>query len=182
MKDEVETAVERLLVALGLEIALDPHMRDTPRRVAAMYRELLTQPEFEFTVFPNEEKLDQLILANRIPFHSLCAHHLAIFTGWASVAYIPLHTIAGLSKLARTVDYFAHRPQTQEHLTHQVGEFLMDKLSPLGVGVILEAEHHCMAVRGIKKDGIVTKTSYMRGVFMSSAPAREEMLRLVYGN
>ncbi len=133
-----ERAVAELLAALGQDPA-QANLRDTPRRVAAAYRELLTPKPFNLTTFPNEEGYDQLIIARQIRFTSLCAHHLLPFTGVASVAYLPRDRILGLSKLARIVESFAHGLQLQERLTAQIAEWLQEHLSPKGVGVLLEA-------------------------------------------
>src|SRR6184192_579398 len=138
------------------------HIVDTPKRVAAMYAELLTPPEFVFTVFPNRKKYDQVVLADGIRFYSLCAHHLLPFFGMASVAYIPGKTYVGLSKLARTVHFFARRLQVQEDMTQQIGDFIHGQLDPLGVAVIVRGRHLCMEMRGVEASGTVTTTSYLK--------------------
>src|SRR5688500_2523074 len=153
-----ERAVTDLLAALGQDPD-DEHTRDTPRRVAAAYAELLTPRSFNPTTFPNDEGYDELVLARDIPFHSLCEHHMLPFTGVAHVGYIPGDRILGLSKLARVVDLFARDLQVQERLTKQVADWLQHELAPRGVGVVLEAEHLCMSLRGVEAAGSVTVTS-----------------------
>src|SRR5690349_2923386 len=147
-----EAAARDLLVALGADLE-DEGLRDTPRRVAHAYAELLTPKGFEPTTFPNEEGYDELVVATHIQFHSLCMHHLLPFHGVAHVAYLPGDRILGLSKLARVVEFLARDLQVQERLTKQVADWLQDHLEPRGVGVVFEAEHLCMSLRGIKKPG-----------------------------
>src|SRR5207249_4459785 len=132
--DGAEQAVADLLVALGQDLS-DEHLRDTPRRVALAYQELLTPRPFEPTTFANDEGYDELVLARDIPFHSLCQHHLLPFHGVAHVGYLPRERIVGLSKLARVVEHFARRLQVQERLTKQIGDWLSDELAPKGAGV-----------------------------------------------
>jgi GTP cyclohydrolase I len=149
--------------------------------VAAAYTELLTPVEFEATTFPNDEGYDELVLVRDIPFHSLCMHHLLPFSGVAHVAYLPADRIVGLSKLARVVDRFARGLQVQERLTVQVADWLETHLQPAGVGVVLEAEHSCMALRGIKKPGSRTVTSALLGSVRDDMRTREEFLSLTRG-
>ena len=151
-------------------------MRDTPRRMAEAYAELLTPLPFRATTFPNDEGYDELVVAREIPFHSLCEHHLLPFHGVAHVAYLPGERILGLSKLARVVDLFARRLQVQERLTVQVAGWLERELEPKGVGVVLEAEHMCMTIRGVEKPGARTVTSALMGVVRTDARTREEFL------
>src|SRR5687768_4078359 len=139
-----ERAVADLLVALGQD-PHDEHTRDTPRRVAAAYAEMLTPRSFSPTTFPNDERYDELVLARDIPFHSLCRHHLLPFHGVAHVGYLPGERILGLSELARVVELFARGLQVQERLTKQVADWLLEQLAPKGVGVVLEAEHLCVS-------------------------------------
>ena len=157
-----ERAVEELLAALGQDLS-DEQLVDTPRRVAASYAELLTPTPFTPTTFPNDEGYDELVLVRAIPFASLCQHHLLPFTGVAHVGYLPAGRILGLSKLARVVELFAHRLQLQERLTTQVADWLQAQLAPKGVGVVLEAEHLCMTLRGVQAPGVRTVTSALRG-------------------
>jgi GTP cyclohydrolase IA len=172
-----ERAVADLLVALGQDPA-DEHVAATPGRVARAFTELLTPAPFTATTFPNDEAYDELVLARDIPFHSLCQHHLLPFAGLAHVAYLPDERIVGLSKLARIVDHFARRLQVQERLTCQVADWLDDHLAPRGVGVVLEAEHSCMSLRGVQKAGARTVTSALRGLVRDDPRTREEFLTL----
>jgi GTP cyclohydrolase I len=172
-----ERAVGDLLVALGQDPEGE-HLADTPGRVARSLAELLTPRPFTATTFPNDEGYDELVLARDIPFHSLCEHHLLPFTGVAHVAYLPAGRIVGLSKLARVVDHFARRLQVQERLTSQVADWLDDHLEPKGVGVVLEAEHLCMSLRGVQKAGARTVTSALRGLVRDDPRTRHELLAL----
>ena len=153
-------------------------LRDTPRRVAEAYAELLTPPRFTATTFANEDGYDELVLARAIPFHSLCKHHLLPFHGVAHVGYLPGERIIGLSKLARVVELFARDLQIQERLTMQIADWLQSELQPLGVGVVLEAEHMCMSLRGVCKPGARTTTSALRGAVRDDARTRSEFLTL----
>jgi GTP cyclohydrolase IA len=175
--DAAERAVADLLVALGHDPAT-AHLADTPRRVANAYLELLTPTPFELTTFPNDEGYDELVLARDIPFHSLCEHHLLPFHGVAHVGYIPGDRILGLSKLARVVALFARGLQVQERLTQQVADALEDELSPRGVGVVLEAEHLCMSLRGVQASGSRTVTSAVHGLLRDDARSRQEFFAL----
>src|SRR4029079_18494078 len=144
------------------------------RRVAAAYAELLTPREFNLTTFPNDENYDELVVARDIPFHSLCQHHLLPFTGVAHVGYIPGDRILGLSKLARVVELFSRRLQVQERLTKQVAAWLEAHRAPKCVGVVIEAEHLCMAVRGVRAPGAVTVTSAVHGLLREDRGSRQE--------
>jgi GTP cyclohydrolase I len=172
-----ERAVADLLTALGQDPD-DQHTRDTPRRVAAAYAELLTPRSFNLTTFPNEEGYDELVLARDIPFHSLCQHHMLPFKGVAHVGYLPGERILGLSKLARVVELFARGLQVQERLTTQVAGWLQDHLQPKGVGVVLEAEHLCMSLRGVQADGARTVTSTLYGLLREDSRSRAEFFAL----
>jgi GTP cyclohydrolase I len=178
--ERAEKAARDLLEALGADLA-DEGVRDTPRRVAAAYAELLTPEPFDMTTFPNEEGYDELVVVRDIPFHSLCMHHLLPFHGTATVAYIPGERIIGLSKLARVVDLFARDLQVQERLTTQVAAWLEQRLQPKGVGVVLEAEHMCMSLRGVQKPGARTTTSALHGLIREDARTRAEFLALAEG-
>jgi GTP cyclohydrolase I len=173
-----ERASADLLLALGADLE-DAGLKDTPRRMAQAYTELLTPKAFEPTTFPNEEGYDELVVATHIEFHSLCMHHLLPFHGVAHVAYLPGDQILGLSKLARVVDYFARDLQVQERLTKQVADWLEEHLEPRGVGVVFEAEHLCMSLRGVKKPGTKTITSALHGCLRDDARTRQEFLELV---
>ena len=172
-----EEAVRSLLVALGQDPEAE-HLRQTPRRVAAAYSEFLTPGEFELTTFENEEGYDQLVLARDIPFHSLCEHHMLPFFGVAHVGYLPSEHIVGLSKLARVVEGFARGLQVQERLTKQIADCLDSRLQPKGVGVVLEAEHLCMSLRGVRATGSHTLTSELTGHLRENAAARQEFYAL----
>jgi len=175
--DAAEQAVADLLLALGQDPD-DAHVRETPRRVAAAYAELLTPREFSLTTFPNDEGYDELVLARDIPFHSLCQHHLLPFKGVAHIGYLPGERILGLSKLARVVELFARRLQVQERLTTQVADWLQAHLEPKGVGVVLEAEHLCMSIRGVQADGSRTVTSALHGLLRQDPSTRAEFFTL----
>jgi GTP cyclohydrolase IA len=175
-----ERAVRDLLRALGRDPSA-PHLAETPRRVAAAYAELLTPEPFDMTTFPNEEGYDELVVVRDIPFHSLCMHHLLPFHGTATVAYIPGERILGLSKLARVVELFARDLQVQERLTTQVADWLEQRLHPKGVGVVLEAEHMCMSLRGVQKPGARTVTSALHGLVREDSRTRAEFLALTQG-
>jgi GTP cyclohydrolase I len=175
-----ERASRDLLRALGVDLA-DESLQDTPRRMAAMYAELLTPADFSATTFPNDGGYDELVVATAIPFHSLCEHHLLPFVGVAHVGYLPGERIIGLSKLARVVDLFARRLQVQERLTTQIADWLDDRLAPKGVGVVLEAEHLCMSLRGVRKPGSRTMTSALHGLVRDDARTRQEFLSLTGG-
>jgi GTP cyclohydrolase I len=172
-----EAAVVELLVALGRDPS-DEHLADTPRRVASAYRELLTPQEFDLTTFPNDEAYDELVLARDIPVQSLCQHHMLPFHGVAHVGYLPDARILGLSKLARVVELFARDFQVQERLTRQVANWLQQHLAPKGVGVVIEAEHLCMSLRGVRAGGSRTVTSAMHGALREDARSRAEFLAL----
>jgi GTP cyclohydrolase I len=172
-----ERAAHDLLDALGVDLT-DESVRDTPRRIARMYDELLTPRPFNPTPFPNDGDYDELVVATGIPFHSLCEHHLLPFVGVAHVGYLPGERIIGLSKLARVVDLFARNVQVQERLTTQVAGWLDDHLQPKGVGVVLEAEHLCMSLRGVQKPGARTVTSALHGLVRDDPRTRQEFLAL----
>jgi len=172
-----ERAVAELLSALGQDTS-DAHTRDTPRRVAAAYAEMLTPRSFNLTTFPNDEGYDELVLARDIPFHSLCQHHMLPFTGIAHVGYLPGERILGLSKLARVVELFARGLQVQERLTKQVADWLQDQLAPKGVGVVMEADHLCMSLRGVQAAGSRTVTSALHGLLRSDHRSRAEFFSL----
>ncbi|GAB2759189.1 GTP cyclohydrolase I [Nocardioides pakistanensis] len=171
-----EQAAADLLTALGMRLEGDTER--TPLRMARAYAELLTPPEFEMTTFDNTDGYDELVLVHDIPVRSVCAHHMLPFVGVAHVGYLPAARILGLSKLARVVDFFAHRAQTQERLTQQVAEHLEDQLAPRGVGVVVEAEHSCMTVRGAQALGTRTVTSALRGTLRENPASQAEFLSL----
>ena len=173
-----EDAAADFLHAIGADLSSES-VADTPRRMAKLYAELLTPAPFNPTTFPNDGAYDELVVARDISFHSLCEHHLLPFVGVAHVAYLPGERILGLSKLARVVDYFARSLQVQERLTCEVADWLERELRPKGVGVVLEAEHMCMSLRGVQKHGATTVTSALRGSVRDDARTRQEFLALV---
>lgn len=175
-----EQAVADLLAALGQDPSGHPGLADTPRRVAASLAEMLEPKPFRLTTFPNEG-YDEMVVARDIPFNSLCMHHLLPFKGVAHVAYLPDSRIVGLSKLARVVEMFARRLQVQEALTTQIAECLEQNLAPKGVGVVLEAEHMCMTLRGVQKPGTMTVTSALLGKMREDPRTRQEFLTLIHG-
>jgi GTP cyclohydrolase I len=170
-------AVTDLLRALGRDPE-GPHLVDTPRRVAAAYAELLSPRDFDLTTFPNDEGYDELVLARGIPVYSLCEHHMLPFHGVAHVAYLPADRILGLSKLARVVELFARDLQVQERLTQQVANWLQAHLAPKGVGVVIEAEHMCMSMRGVQAPGVITLTSALHGLLREDPRSRQEFFDL----
>ena len=179
---KIEKAVRQILEAIGE----DPKRKDlleTPRRVAQMYEEIFSgikqNPEKELEVIL-DQKHHEIILLRGIPLYSVCEHHLLPFLGRANIAYIPKNgRVTGLSKLARVVDILARRPQVQERLTTQIAEIVMSKLKPLGVMVVIEAEHLCMSMRGVRKPGTMTVTSAVRGIFKENEKTRAEALALM---
>jgi len=173
-----QAAVADLLDSLGVDLSSE-EVRDTPRRVAAMYAELLTPEPFNLTTFANDARYDELVVVRAIPFVSLCAHHLLPFAGHAHVAYIPDERIVGLSKLARIVKHFARALQMQERLTKQVADVVQGELVPKGVGVVVEAQHQCMTIRGVHAAGTTTVTSAMYGLLRDNPATRSEFLSLV---
>jgi GTP cyclohydrolase IA len=178
--EAVERAARGLLAALGADLE-DVGLLDTPRRMADAYAELLTPEPFNLTTFPNDEGYDELVVVRDIPFQSLCMHHVLPFHGVAHVGYLPGERILGLSKLARVVELFARDLQLQERLTTQVADCLQRELQPKGVGVVLEAEHACMALRGVQKPGSRTVTSALHGLVRDDPRTREEFLSLTGG-
>jgi GTP cyclohydrolase IA len=172
-----ERASADLLVALGADLR-DEQLRETPRRMAEAYAELLTAEPFSPTTFPNERGYDELVLVRSIPFHSLCMHHLLPFHGVAHVGYLPGERIVGLSKLARVVEFYARSLQVQERLTTEIADWIQGQLEPKGVGVVLVAEHLCMSLRGVQKVGTKTVTSSLRGLVRDDARTRQEFLAL----
>jgi GTP cyclohydrolase I len=176
-RDALRRAVSDLLRALGADTGTDG-LRETPRRVAEAYIELLTPPAFRATTFPNDDGYDGLIITRAIPFHSLCMHHLLPFRGVAHVGYLPGERVIGLSKLARVVQRFARSLQIQERMTVQIADWLRAELRPAGVGVRLEAEHMCMSLRGVHQPNARTVTSALRGAIRDDPYTRQEFLAL----
>ena len=181
-KKKIKKAVKDILEAIGEDPAREG-LKDTPKRVAEMYEEILgglnVNPEDELKVF-SEKEYDEIILLKDIPLYSVCEHHLVPFIGRAHVAYIPDgNRITGLSKIARVVDVLSKKLQVQERLTTEIAETLMKKLRPKGVLVVIEAEHLCMSMRGVNKPGIITTTSAVKGIFRKSQKTRSEAFSLI---
>jgi GTP cyclohydrolase I len=182
-QSRVEEAIRELLFAIGEDPERDG-LQDTPARVARAYREmfagLYTDPDSVLNTMFDEEH-DELVIVKEIPMYSTCEHHLVSFHGVAHVGYIPGKTgrVTGLSKIARMVDLYAKRPQVQERLTSQIADALVRQLDPSGVIVVVEAEHLCMAMRGVRKPGAVTTTSAVRGLFKTNPASRAEALDLI---
>jgi len=181
-KKKIEKGIRLVLEAVGANLKLKD-IATTPKRVAEMYEEILAgqfknaSSELEVVL---EQKHDEIILLKNIPLYSICEHHLLPFIGKAHVAYLPDKRITGLSKIARVVDILSKRLQVQERLTTEVADVIMKKLKPKGVMVVVEAEHLCMSMRGVKKPGALTTTSVVRGVFRSNAKSRQEVLGLIF--
>jgi GTP cyclohydrolase I len=180
----IEKAVREIIEALGEDPEREG-LLDTPQRVAAFYAEVFEgihrDPGDVVDAFFGEEHYQEIVMVREIPFYSMCEHHFVPFHGQAHVAYIPRGRVTGLSKLARLVEGFARRPQMQERLTAQVADALADRLDPLGVMVVVEAEHLCMSMRGVKKPGATTVTSAVRGTMESQPATRAEAMSLLFG-
>lgn len=183
-KGKIKKAVKMILEAIG-ENPGRADLKKTPERVADMYEEIFSgisrDPSKELEVLL-AEKHDEIVLLKGIPLYSICEHHLLPFIGKAHIAYLPRNNrVTGLSKLARVVDTLSKRPQVQERLTTDIADILMKKLKPMGVMVIIEAEHLCMSMRGIKKAGVLTVTSAVRGIFKENSKTRSETMALIRG-
>nr|BDD43958.1 GTP cyclohydrolase 1 [bacterium] len=176
-KTDAFDAVRTILDHIGEDTRREG-LLDTPRRYIKFLEEFTSPKPFKLTTF-DSEGMDEMVLQTDIPFYSLCEHHLAPFFGTGHIAYIPNGKIVGLSKLARTLDHFARRPQNQERITSQVAELLQEELNPKGVAVVIKAQHLCMNMRGIKKPGTWTTTSKMLGVFKDDQSCRNEFLNLI---
>ncbi|HEX6947666.1 MAG TPA: GTP cyclohydrolase I FolE [Acidimicrobiia bacterium] len=180
----IEMAVREIIEALG-ENPEREGLRETPQRVARFYAEVFegldTDPSEMLDIFFGDEHYQEIVMVREIPFYSMCEHHFVPFHGEAHVAYLPRGRVTGLSKLARIVEGFARRPQMQERLTAQVADALDQKLNPLGVLVVIEAEHLCMSMRGVRKPGAKTVTSAVRGIMQTNAATRAEAMSLLFG-
>lgn len=176
--DAATRAAGEFLAALGVSCDTES-MERTPRRMAEAYAAMLTSRQFETTTFPNDEAYDELVVVRSIPVQSVCEHHFLPFTGVAHVGYLPGSRIVGLSKLARVVEMYARRPQVQERLTQQVADWVDLHLDPQGVGVVIEAEHACMTLRGVQVAGTTTSTSALRGLLRENPASRTEFLAAV---
>lgn len=173
-----ELALTSFLGAMGVQTDSES-LSQTPRRMAKAYAEFFTPRPFDLTTFANDEGYDELVLARSVPLRSVCEHHFLPFTGVAHVGYLPDRRILGLSKLARVVEHFACRPQVQERLTKQVATWLQTQLSPKGVGVVIEAEHTCMTLRGVQAVGSTTVTSTLLGLLRENPGSRQEFFSLL---
>lgn len=181
--DAVVRAVREMLVAIG-ENPSREGLEGTPRRIADMYREIfagMDQDPRDVLSVGFEEGHEEMVVVRDIPFFSMCEHHLLPFHGIAHVGYIPKGRVVGISKLARAVELFARRPQVQERLTSQIADAIMEVIHPHGVGVVMEAEHLCMTMRGVKKPGSKVVTSANRGIFRTRAATRAEFMAIVTG-
>lgn len=182
-KERIQNAVREILIAIGE----DPNregLTETPTRIANMYEEIFSgineEPEKYLEIYFQQEKYEELVLLKDIPFYSVCEHHLVPFFGKAHIGYIPKNgSLTGLSKLARVLETVSKRPQLQERLTSSVADIIQEKLKPYGVIVVIEAEHMCMTMRGIKKPGSKTITSAVRGIFSTDAKSRAEVLSMI---
>jgi GTP cyclohydrolase I len=182
--DRIIKAVKEILIAVGEDTEREG-LKKTPERVARMYAELLGgmhEDPKKHLKSTFTENYDEIVLLRDIPFYSICEHHLMPFIGSAHVAYLPTGTVLGVSKIARIVDCFARRLQTQERLTFQIADFLMESLRSQGVAVIIESSHSCMTIRGIKKPGSVMVTSALRGLFRRDPKSRNEVLSLMHSS
>jgi GTP cyclohydrolase I len=185
-KVDVE-AIERAVAVILKAIGEDPTregLKDTPKRVARMYAELFSgmyEDPARHLAVGFSEKYDEMVILRDIPFYSMCEHHLLPFMGHAHVAYLPKGKVCGVSKLARVIETIARRPQVQERLTSQIADVLMERLDAQGVGVIIEATHTCMTIRGVRKPGAVMVTSAVRGLFKTNLATRTEAINLLTG-
>jgi GTP cyclohydrolase I len=180
-RDKIQAAVRMILEAVGEDPEREG-LQGTPRRVADLYEEVfagLTIDPSGYLAVGFEESHKEMVVLRDIPFTSMCEHHLLPFVGKAHVGYIPAGRIVGLSKLARVVEGFARRPQLQERLTSQIADTIVDGIKPVGVGVVIEAQHYCMIMRGVKKPGSTMVTSAMRGLFRNNPPTRAEFLEFI---
>ena len=180
----IERAVREILAAVGEDPDREG-LRETPARVARMYRELFSglhsDPRIHLQKFFTE-KYDEMVLVKDIAFNSMCEHHMLPFIGKAHIGYIPSGKVVGLSKLARVVEEVSHRPQVQERMTEQIANLLLEELQVKGVAVVIEASHSCMAIRGVRKPESICVTSAMKGIFRSNLSSRSEVMQLIYGD
>ncbi len=177
----IEAAVREILAAVGEDLTR-PGLAETPARVARMYAEMFSGMRIDPRTYLRRtfpQKYDEMVLVKDISFESMCEHHLLPFMGKAHIAYLPNGKVVGLSKIPRTVEAFARRPQIQEQMTEQLADLLMEELGARGVAVVLEATHTCMAIRGVRKTGSITTTSAMRGAFRDNPTTRTELLALI---
>ncbi len=181
-RKKIEKGIKLVLEGIGEDTGR-PGIKDTPERIATLYEEIfagLATPDEEILKPIKGEKHDEMVLLKDISFYSICEHHLLPFIGKAHVAYIPSGgKIVGISELAKAVELFAKRPQVQERLTTQLADLIMKKLKPKGAMVVIDAEHLCLSMRGVKKSGARTVTSAVRGIFRTKASTRVELLELI---
>lgn len=182
-KERIEKAVREIIIAIGEDPDREG-LLDTPKRIANMYEEIFSglneDPKKHLEIYFQEEKYEELVLVKDIPFYSMCEHHLVPFFGKVHVGYLPKDgKLTGLSKLARVVETISKRPQLQERLTANIADSILGKLEPYGVIVVVEAEHMCMTMRGVKKPGSKTITSVVRGVFATDSKARAEVMSII---
>lgn len=175
-EDPLIAVTSDLISKLGINI-LHPSVAETPARMARMFRELLTPKEFSFTLF-DSDGYDEMIVVRRIPFVSLCEHHLLPFFGTVDIGYIPIANIAGLSKFPRLVEFFSRRAQVQERFTKQIADFMLERLAPQGLGVVVSARHMCMEIRGVRAPGVETITTSLHGIFHEHK-VKDEFLRSI---
>jgi GTP cyclohydrolase I len=180
----IERAVREILAAVGEDPDREG-LRETPARVARMYRELFSglhsDPRVHLQKFFTE-KYDEMVLVKDIAFNSMCEHHMLPFIGKAHIGYIPSGKVVGLSKLARVVEEVSHRPQVQERMTEEIANLLIEELQVKGVAVVIEASHSCMSIRGVRKPESICVTSAMKGIFRSNLSSRSEVMQLIYGD
>jgi GTP cyclohydrolase I len=182
--DRIRRAVREILIAVGEDPDREG-LLETPDRVARMYAEVFAGLHLDPRVYLQKtftQKYDEMVLVKDIEFASCCEHHLLPFTGVAHIGYLPDGKVVGLSKLARVVDAVAKRPQVQEQMTEEIADLIMAELQPRGVGVMVEASHSCMTIRGVRKPGSVTTTDALRGLFKTNPATRAEFMALVRGN
>ena len=183
-RPRIERAVREILAAIGEDPDREG-LQETPARVARMYAEMFSglhaDPRVHLRKF-FREKYDEVVLMTDISFHSMCEHHMLPFMGKAHIGYMPAGRVVGLSKLARVVEAVSRRPQVQERMTETIADLLVEELEAKGVAVVIEAEHSCMTIRGVRKPGSLCVTSAMRGIFRSHLSSRSEIMTLIYGN
>lgn len=182
-KETIEKAVREIIIAIGEDPDREG-LLDTPKRIANMYEEIFSglgeDPKKHLEIYFQEEKYEELVLVKDLPFYSMCEHHLVPFFGKVHVGYLPKDgKLTGLSKLARVVETISKRPQLQERLTANIADSILEKLEPYGVIVVIEAEHMCMTMRGVKKPGSKTITSVVRGVFANDLKSRAEVMSII---
>jgi GTP cyclohydrolase I len=183
-KERIQRAVREIIAAVGEDASRDG-LQETPRRIADMYEEIfagLRTDPYQFLGVTFDEAYSEMVVLKDIPFYSMCEHHFAPFHGVAHVAYIPSGRVVGLSKLARVVEAYARRPQVQERLTAQIADTIMEGLQPKGAAVVIQAEHTCLTMRGIKKPGAKMVTSAVRGLFKDHPPTRAEFQAILRGD